>query len=97
MGKTGIYNYQVQVEVSPGRYCILGAMKYKEALKEFFVEAVRISSRIGYIWPQTKAGKKKLKADYIQVEINDYDRIIETPKQMGDLTNGSPQGNHEKI
>jgi len=85
MGKTGIYNYQVQVEVSPGRYCILGAMKYKEALKEFFVEAVRISSRTGYIWPQTTRARKKIKADYLGIEINDYDRLVVTPLYVGHL------------
>ena len=85
MGKTGIYNYQVQVEVSPGRYCILGAMKYKEALMNFFSEAVRINSRAGYIWPQTKVARKKIKADYLGIEINDYDRLVVTPLYVGHL------------
>ena len=85
MGKTGIYNYQVQVEVSPGRYCILGANKYSEALRDFFAEAVRKNSWAGYIWPQTKVARKKIEADYLGIEINDYDRLVVTPLYVGHL------------
>lgn len=71
MGRTGTYNYQIQVE-KPGSesMLILGAMKYKEALEMLFAEAKRLDSSVGYIWPQTKQAERKIKSDYLKVTID---------------------------
>jgi hypothetical protein len=79
MGRTGTYNYQIQVEEG-SRVTIQGANKYNEALQLFFIEAVRLNSKRGYIWPQTKTARRKLGADYIQIDLNEYDRAVSTKK-----------------
>jgi len=67
------YNYQIQVQ-EPGteRYSLLGAMRYKEAVKGLQSEAKRIGSTQGYIWPQTTAARRTIHnvvngADYLLV------------------------------
>ena len=72
MGRSGIYNYQVQIEV-PGinkEVVILGAMSYKDALNLLLEEADRLGATLGYIWPQTKVAQRKVRNDYLKVAID---------------------------
>ena len=83
------YNYQIQVKRSDSSYIFLGAMKYKEALRNFFLEADRSGSKTGFIWPQTKVAEKKFRnmgsVDYVQVVINEYGRLVITPKTISSI------------
>ena len=61
MGKSGTYNYEVQVQ-EPGteKLLLMGAMRYREAIDKLLDEARRINSYLGYIWPQTAIARKKI-------------------------------------
>lgn len=76
MGKSITCNYQIQVE-NPvtGHLTLQGAMRYKEALELLFEEGQRLGSSKAYIWPQTVIGRKKIKSDFLEVDIT-----INTPE-----------------
>jgi hypothetical protein len=71
MGRCITCNYEVQVLQSDESLSIQGAMSYKEAKDKLFKEAVRIGSNLGYIWPQTGTGKRKIyPSDYQEIIID---------------------------
>ena len=80
MDRTGIYNYQVQVKEEDGRCSIQGAQSFKEAKELLFIEAQRVGSVEGYIWPQTKSAEKKINSlglrsmstvDYLKITLKE--------------------------
>jgi hypothetical protein len=71
MGRCVTCNYEVQVLQSDESLSIQGAMSHKEAKDKLLKEALRIGSNLGYIWPQTETGKRKIyPSDYQEVIID---------------------------
>ena len=59
-----ICNYEIQAEKEPGRFTIQGAMRFKDAFNLLIQEVTRIKGKGGYIWPQTRKGRKYISRHY---------------------------------